>query len=35
MLSARGAYIELSREEEDALSLCRHAGRFPCPVTIT
>jgi arylformamidase len=34
MLSSRSAYIELSREEEDALSPSRHAGRLSCPVTI-
>jgi arylformamidase len=34
LLSSRGAYIAVSREEEDALSPCRHAGRLPCPVTI-
>jgi arylformamidase len=34
VLSARGAYLELSPEEQDALSPRRHAGRFPCPVAI-
>jgi arylformamidase len=34
LLSARGAYLEVGPAEGDALSPSRHAGRFPCPVTI-
>ena len=34
MLSARGAYLELSAQEEEALSPLRHAARLPCPLAI-
>jgi arylformamidase len=34
LLSARGAYLDVAPEEEATLSPSRHAGRFPCPVTI-
>ena len=34
MLSARGAYLQLTQAEIDAFSPPRHAGRISCPVTI-
>lgn len=34
MLSARGAYLQLTSAEVEAFSPPRHAGRIPCPVTI-
>src|SRR5262249_22136380 len=32
LLSARSAYVQVSREEEDQLSPARHADRIGCPV---
>lgn len=34
LLSARGSYVELSREEAEALSPIRHAAQIRCPVAL-
>lgn len=34
LLSARGAYVKLSAEEEDALSAIRHLDRVRCPILV-
>lgn len=34
LLSARGDYVRLSREEAERLSPIRHVGRIGCPVTL-
>ncbi len=34
LLSARSAYVRVTREEEDALSPLRHVGRIRCPVAL-
>src|SRR5262245_26603943 len=34
LLSARSAYVQVSREEEDQLSPARHADRIRCPVVV-
>ena len=34
LLSARSRYVQVTREEEDALSPLRHVGRIRCPIAL-